>query len=91
MNDRQRLQSEIEKQARRMLKARHEQPTLLSQTIYTGTLGLVLVLPIVAGAYIGMWLDGLTEEYSVKWTMGLILLGVIIGILNVYYLIKEHD
>jgi len=91
MNDRQKLKSEIEKQARRMLKARREQPTLLSQTIYTGTLGLVLVLPIVTGAYIGMWLDGLTEEYTVRWTMGMILLGVIIGSFNVYFLIKEHD
>ena len=91
MNDRQKLKLRIEKQAQRMQKAEREQATLLSQTVYTGTLGLVLVLPIVAGAYIGLWLDSLSEIYSVRWTVGLIMLGVIIGVCNVYYLIKEHE
>ena len=91
MNDRQKLKLRVEKQAQRMQKAEREQATLLSQTVYTGTLGLVLVLPIVAGAYIGLWLDSLSEAYSVRWTVGLIMLGVIIGVCNVYYLIKEHD
>jgi ATP synthase protein I len=91
MTDSEQLKSRVEKQARRMQKAEREQPTLLSQTVFTGTLGLVLVLPIVAGAYVGHWLDRLSEEYSVMWTLGLILLGLIIGVFNVYYLIRERD
>jgi len=91
MNDRQKLKARIEKQAQRMQKAEREQSTLLSQTVFTGTLGLVLVLPIIAGAYIGLWLDSMTAEYSVRWTVGLIMLGLIIGVFNVYYLIKEHE
>ena len=90
MNDIERLKERIEKQAERMRKAKREQATLLSQTVFTGTLGLVLVLPIVAGAYLGRWLDGMAEVYSVRWTLGLIMLGLIIGVFNVYYLIKER-
>ena len=90
MNDTERLKARIEKQAERLRKAEREQSTLLSQTVFTGTLGLVLVLPIVAGAYLGRWLDGMAEEYSVRWTLGLIMLGLIIGVFNVYYLIKER-
>ena len=90
MNDTERLKARIEKQAERMQKAEREQSTLLSQTVFTGTLGLVLVLPIIAGAYLGRWLDGMTATYSVRWTVGLIMLGLIIGVFNVYYLIKER-
>lgn len=90
MNDNERLRARIEKQAERIRKAEREQSTLLSQTIFTGTLGLVLVLPIVVGAYLGHWLDGLAKEYSVRWTMGMIMLGLVIGVFNVYYLIKER-
>ena len=90
MNDAERLKARIEKQAERIRKAERDQSTLLSQTIYTGVLGLVLVLPIVAGAYLGQWLDSMAAEYSVRWTVGMIMLGLIIGVFNVYYLIKER-
>ena len=48
-----RLSEVIEKQAERRRKAEAERPTLLGQTVYLGTLGLLLVLPIVFGAYLG--------------------------------------
>ena len=83
------LKEQIERQARRMKKAEHDRPTLLAQTAFIGTLGLLIVLPIVAGAYIGHWLDSLITGYSIRWTTSLIILGVIIGATNVYLYIKE--
>lgn len=83
------LRREVERQAKRMQKAEREQPTLIGQTIYVGTLGLLLVLPVVGGAYLGHWLDSLVEGYSMRWTLSLILLGVIIGAINVYLFIRE--
>jgi len=80
---------EVERQARRMRKAEEEKPTIIGQTIYLGTLGLVFVLPVVAGAYLGHWLDGMAEGYSMRWTLSLILLGVFTGGLNVYFLLRE--
>jgi Putative F0F1-ATPase subunit Ca2+/Mg2+ transporter len=40
------------------------------------------VLPVVAGAYLGRWLDSLVAGYSVRWTVSLILLGVVVGAVN---------
>ena len=85
------LETEIERQARRMRKAEEERPTLVGQTVYIGTLGLLMVLPVIAGAYLGNWLDGLADGYSIRWTMSLILLGVFIGAMNVYLFIRERD
>ncbi|MGB5613075.1 MAG: AtpZ/AtpI family protein [Sedimenticolaceae bacterium] len=89
MESREELRKAIERQARRMQKAEHEHPTLIGQTVYLGTLGLVFVLPVVGGAYLGIWLDSLVSGYSTRWTMSLILLGVFIGGLNVYLFLRE--
>jgi ATP synthase protein I len=89
MKDLHNLKTKIENQVIRMKKAEHDRPNLLSQTIYIGTLGLVMVLPVIAGAYLGSWLDGMMAGYSMRWTLSLLLTGVVIGILNVYFLIKD--
>ena len=72
-----------------MQKAEREHPTLISQTVYIGTLGLLFVLPVIGGAYLGHWLDSLATGYSIRWTVSLILLGVFVGAVNVYLFIKE--
>jgi len=89
MRDEDEFVDEVERRARRMRKAEEEKPTIIGQTIYLGTLGLVFVLPVVAGAYLGHWLDGMAEGYSMRWTLSLILLGVFTGGLNVYFLLRE--
>ena len=83
------LRKQVERQAKRMQKAEHERPTLIGQTVYIGTLGLLFVLPLIGGAYLGQWLDSLVAGYSIRWTMSLILVGVAVGALNVYLFIKE--
>ena len=83
------LRKQVERQARRMKKAERERPTLVGLTVYIGTLGLLFVLPVIGGAYLGQWLDSLAAGYSVHWTVSLILAGVMLGALNVYLFIKE--
>lgn len=83
------LRERLDQQARRLKKAEDERRSLLAQTIYLGTLGLLFVLPVIGGAYLGRWLDGLAAGYSIRWTMSLILLGVFIGAVNVYLFIRE--
>lgn len=83
------LRKQVERQARRMKQAERERPTLIGQTVYIGTLGLLFVIPVIGGAYLGQWLDSLAAGYSVRWTLSLILLGVIVGGLNVYLFLKE--
>jgi ATP synthase protein I len=83
------LRKQVERQARRMKKAERERPTLVGQTVYIGTLGLLFVLPVIGGAYLGKWLDSLVAGYSIRWTVSLILVGVFVGGLNVYLFIRE--
>ncbi|MEI8599138.1 AtpZ/AtpI family protein [Vibrio sp. M60_M31a] len=83
------LKKKTERQVDRMKKAERERHTLIGQTIYLGTLGLLLALPIVGGAYLGHWIDSMIEGYSVRWTISFILLGVIVGMINFYLLIRQ--
>jgi ATP synthase protein I len=83
------LRRKVERQAQRMRKAEHDRPTLIGQTVYLGTLGLLFALPVVGGAYLGRWLDTLAPEYSSRWTVSCILLGIFVGAMNVYLFIRE--
>ncbi|WKE64220.1 AtpZ/AtpI family protein [Gallaecimonas kandeliae] len=89
MTDKESLRRQVERQAKRMKKAEQERSGLIGQTVYIGTLGLIFVLPVVAGAYLGHWLDGLVAGYSVRWTLSLILLGVFVGAVNVYLFVRD--
>jgi ATP synthase protein I len=83
------LHQRIDRQARRLASAERQRPTLLRHTVFLGTLGLLFVLPVVGGAYLGHWLDSLISGYSIRWSMSLIFLGVVLGAINVYLFIKE--
>lgn len=83
------LKEEVTKQIRRMEQAERDRPTLLKQTVYLGTLGLLFVVPVIVGAYVGRWLDGLSAGYSMRWTLSLIVLGVGVGAVSVYLNVKE--
>ena len=91
MTDHNNLKKHIERQARRMKKAEVDQPTLIAQTVYIGTLGLLFVIPLIGGAYLGQWIDNQISGYSIRWTISLIVLGVFIGGVNVYLFIRERD
>lgn len=89
MSDEKQLVEQVEKAARRLERAEQERPTVLAQTAYVGVLGLIFVLPVVGGAYLGRWIDGLFAGYSMRWTLSLIFLGIVIGAINVYYFVRE--
>jgi ATP synthase protein I len=88
-SDRRRLEQQVEKQAMRMQQAEKDRPSLLRQTAYLGVLGLLFVLPVIGGAYLGRWIDGMMEGYSVRWTLSMLFLGIAIGAVNVYLFIRE--
>ncbi|MDD3763781.1 MAG: AtpZ/AtpI family protein [Nevskiales bacterium] len=85
-----RLHDTVERQAERERRARAERTTLLAHTVFLGTLGILFVLPVVLLAYLGNWIDDQHSGYSVRWTVSLILLGVVLGGYNVYRYIREH-
>jgi len=83
------LEQNVERQVRRMKQAEKDRRTLLAQTVFLGSIGVMLALPIVAGAYLGRWLDSLSVGYAVHWTVSMIFLGIVIGAINVYFFVKE--
>ena len=87
--DRRKLEEQVEKQARRMKQAERDRGSLLRQSAYLGVLGLLFVLPVIGGAYLGRWIDGLLAGYSVRWTLSMIFLGIVVGAANVYLFIRE--
>ena len=54
------LESSIEK----LEKAKKEKKTILAQTIYLGTVGIMFILPVIIGAYVGVWLDNKYKGFS---------------------------
>ncbi|HET8710360.1 MAG TPA: AtpZ/AtpI family protein [Spongiibacteraceae bacterium] len=84
MSDTDKLEKEIEHQGQRLRKAERERHSLLAETAYVGVLGLVFVLPVIAGAYFGRWLDSQFEGYSMRWTLSMLMLGIAIGAYSVY-------
>lgn len=84
------LEAEVERRARRIERAERDRPTVLGQTVYLGVLGLLFVLPVVGGAYLGRWLDGLFEGYSLRWTLSLLIVGVALGGANVYFFVRRQ-
>lgn len=89
MNDDHRLRQGVDRDARGFDRARRRQRTVLAQARFLGTLGLMLVLPIVGGAYLGRWLDDRLPGYSQSWTLSLLLLGVLVGAVNVYLMLRD--
>ena len=58
--------------------------------MFLGTLALLFVLPVVGGVYLGHWIDSQQAGYSYRWTVSLLVTGLIIGGMNVYLYIRRH-
>jgi len=85
-----RLQRSVEREAKRMKRAERERDSLLALTGYLGSLALMFLIPVIGGAYLGHWLDAQAEGYSTRWTVSLIVLGLVIGAVNVVVYIRER-
>ena len=85
----QKLKKSVQSSVDKLEKAKKEKPTLLGQMVYLGTIGIIFILPVIIGAYLGVWLDNKLQGFSVIWTISFIFLGVIIGIINVYLFLRE--
>ncbi|MGE0493772.1 MAG: AtpZ/AtpI family protein [Vulcanimicrobiota bacterium] len=88
MTDLGEFKKQVGLRAQRMKRQERERPTLLAQTRYLGTLGLLLALPIVLGAYAGLWYDRHQAEYSAFGTVMGLVCGVVVGFINVYLFVR---
>lgn len=83
------LNDKLAKDQRSREKAEREKSSLMQAARVLGVLGFLWVVPVVCGAYLGRWIDSLYEGYSVRWTVSLIILGVVVGSVNVYLSLRE--
>ncbi len=91
MNQRDEFRDSVQRDSDQQRKAEREKAGLFGLMLYGGTLGLLLAIPMVAGAYLGSWLDSLSTEFGTRWTVSLIVLGVAAGVWNVVWYIREHS
>lgn len=82
------LEKRLERASERRDKALHERSPLAQLGLF-GTVGLLFIIPVVGGAYLGAWLDGLDAGFSTSWTVSLIIVGIFVGAYNVYYFIRN--
>jgi len=83
------LRQAVERQSQRLRRAERERRGVLAYTVFLGTLGLVFVLPVVGGAYLGRWIDEALPGYSIRWTLSFLSLGIVVGAFNVYFLFRD--
>lgn len=91
MRNHEKLIADTLRDARRLQEKMQRPATWVGIMFYGGTLGLLFVVPIIAGAYLGRWLDSLVTGYSVRWTVSLIVLGIALGAYNAYRFLKEKS
>ncbi len=84
MSFRRKLLEHTQRDLLRLEKQNHRPATWVGLLFSGGVLGLLFVVPIIGGAYLGRWLDTLASGYSVRWTIGLIVLGITVGAYNVF-------
>lgn len=83
------LRDAVAQDTQRMDKAERARRSPLGLLIYGGTVGLLFITPIVGGAYLGRWIDMHFAGYSVRWTVSLIVMGIVLGAWNVQRFIRE--
>ncbi|KIG16821.1 hypothetical protein DB30_03983 [Enhygromyxa salina] len=83
-----RLAQHIEQQARQHQRSGARVGNLWQQVARVGTLGWMIVLPIVAGAVVGHLLD-LRFDSGVRWALALMFVGVISGGYALYRAMQE--
>ncbi|MGD9895950.1 MAG: AtpZ/AtpI family protein [Candidatus Methylacidiphilaceae bacterium] len=88
--DGRRLASQVSQDVERIKKAEQEKRKVLSSWLFLGSVGLLFIVPVVLGAFVGRWLDEHLAGYAIHWTITGILLGVILGAISVFNHIRQN-
>ncbi len=58
---------------------------------YIGSVGIILLLPVVLGTYLGWWLDGRYKTGKISWTITFMIIGLMVGVYNVYRIVYRRE
>jgi ATP synthase protein I len=81
---------ELETQTRRRAESEQSLRKILLGMAFLGTLAVLFLFPVIVGLYLGKWLDDQSVEFQYRWTINLLLLGIVLGIVNVVLFIRER-
>jgi ATP synthase protein I len=87
--DAEKLEQSVSREVSRFERARRERPGTLAQIAHASALGLGVALPLVSAAYLGHFLDHRASGYSMRWTLSLIFVGLLVGVVNAYFILRE--
>ncbi len=79
-----RFSKNVEESAKEVKEAEKQKGRLWHYASVIGIAGWLFAIPVVAGAYLGRYLDK-KLEVSISWTITLIIIGMAIGAYNVWY------
>jgi ATP synthase protein I len=79
-----RFSKNVEKSAKEVKEAEKQKGRLWHYASVIGIAGWLFAIPVVAGAYLGRYLDKKLEA-NISWTITFIILGIAIGTYNVWY------
>jgi ATP synthase protein I len=80
----------VERSAEELMKAREGKSGFWHYARVLGVGGWLFVIPVIAGAYLGRYLDG-KKEGNVSWTLTLIIIGIAVGVYNVWYFLFRRS
>jgi ATP synthase protein I len=73
---------------RHAARARRARRTFWQGLAVVGVVGWLIVLPAIGGAFLGRWLDRRADT-GVRWTLGLLVLGLVAGCAAAWRHVKE--
>lgn len=87
----QQLQEEVERKAKRKLRARQQEEH--TTWFWLGMFGLVgwsIAIPTLVGTALGIWIDRRWPG-DISWSLTLLFIGVFVGCLNAWHWIKQES
>jgi ATP synthase protein I len=80
--EKKKFSEDIEKSAKELMNARKEK-TFWHYASVIGVGGWLFVIPVIAGAYLGRYLD--KKIGGISWTLTFLIIGIAVGIYNFWY------
>jgi ATP synthase protein I len=89
MKDR-RLSEKVDKSAEDLMKSRSEKSRFWHYAQMLGVGGWLFAIPVVAGAYVGRYMDRKVGG-EISWTITLIIVGIAVGAYNIWYFLLRKS
>ncbi len=84
------FEARVEQQRRRIEKGRAEKEgSFFNYLGLFGVVGWSVVIPLLIGVFVGMWMDDRFKTGYV-WSLGLLLLGLVVGCVNAWRIITKE-